>query len=127
MKYRLSLLLIETAANNQNTVMQYNTHEHIEPMSISYILSRFSSLETYIEHNNESPPPLLPHCMATRSQLGITKPNPICALLTNCSFVKDLKKLKDALTNLVWLDAMHEELRALDQNNTWVLVPVHLI
>lgn len=45
------------------------------------------------------------------------------ALITNCHPYNDPKKLFDALKNPVWLNSMHEELRALVQNNTWVLVP----
>lgn len=33
------------------------------------------------------------------------------------------KCLIDALQNPDWLTTMHEELKALEQNNTWVLVP----
>lgn len=53
--------------------------------------------------------------------MGITKPNLKYAFLTNCSSEKDPKGLEDALNNPVWLDAMHEELRALNQDNTWFL------
>lgn len=33
------------------------------------------------------------------------------------------KSLKDALNNPLWLEAMHEELRALGNNNSWSSVP----
>lgn len=72
-------------------------------------------------HTDDTIPPLVIHPMITRSKMGITKPNLKYALLTNCSSEKDPKGLEDALNNPVWLDAMHEELRALNQDNTWFL------
>lgn len=56
--------------------------------------------------------------MVIRSQKGIVKPNPKYALLTNISFDTETKKLNDALTNPFWLEAMHDESRALDHNKT---------
>lgn len=59
--------------------------------------------------------------MITRLKGGIVKPNPKYALLPNCHFDNDPKKLSDALNCPLWLKAMHEELRVLDQHYTSVL------
>lgn len=56
--------------------------------------------------------------MVTHFQKGNV---PKYALMSNCSSFTDPKNFKDAFNNTVWLEAMHETLQALDQNNTWVL------
>lgn len=81
-----------------------------------------SILDSCIKGNNDTPAPLLEGQMVTRSQKGIAKPDPKYALMSNRSSVNDPKKFTEAFNNSMWLEAMHEELRALDQNNTWVLV-----
>lgn len=53
--------------------------------------------------------------MITRSKTGIVKPNLKHGLVTNSYPENNPKKLSEALNKLVWVQAMHEELYALDQ------------
>lgn len=85
---------LETTAHKQNILMQQNRPQHIETMSIFDILSPSSSLKTYIEHHDDSPPPLLPHRTITRSQSEITKANSKYVLLTTVLLSKIPRNLK---------------------------------
>uniref|UniRef100_A0A2N9EXT0 Uncharacterized protein n=1 Tax=Fagus sylvatica TaxID=28930 RepID=A0A2N9EXT0_FAGSY len=78
-----------------------------------------------------SPHPPLPtpsqqphHSMTTRSRLGIIKPNPKYALaVVSPPTPAEPKTVKSALHDPGWRAAMNDEMQALHQNHTWVLVP----
>ena len=77
-----------------------------------------------------SPPSLLPepptstHPMTTRGRIGIVKPNPKYALaVVFPTTPPEPKSIKVALRDPGWRAAMDDEMKALHQNNTWVLVP----
>uniref|UniRef100_A0A2N9H082 Uncharacterized protein n=1 Tax=Fagus sylvatica TaxID=28930 RepID=A0A2N9H082_FAGSY len=77
-----------------------------------------------------SPPSLLPkpptstHSMTTRSRNGIVKPNPKYALtVVFPTTPPEPKSVRVALRDPGWRAAMDDEMKALHQNNTWVLVP----
>ncbi|GKA96098.1 ribonuclease H-like domain-containing protein [Tanacetum coccineum] len=60
--------------------------------------------------------------MVTRSQVGTF--HPIQRLSLNVSVVSPLpKSYRDAFTDPIWKNAMHDEYTALIKNNTWTLVP----
>jgi Reverse transcriptase (RNA-dependent DNA polymerase) len=44
--------------------------------------------------------------------------------LTSLSQQEEPKHFQEALSQPVWCEAMKEELRALEKNNTWVIVPL---
>lgn len=60
--------------------------------------------------------------MQTRLKSGIVKPNPKYAFLTSRNVDKP-KTVVAALQHEGWTKAMKEELRALHENETWMLVP----
>lgn len=60
--------------------------------------------------------------MVTRFPKGIIKPNPKYELSIDTLPISEPKRLKEALDHPLWLEPIHEEFRALDQNNTWTLV-----
>nr|KAJ0187260.1 hypothetical protein LSAT_V11C900504720 [Lactuca sativa] len=69
--------------------------------------------------------------MTTRAKAGIFKPRHQLDLAHTSSHAlystlfaqKDPKGFKSAAKNPKWMLAMHEEMIALQQNDTWVLVP----
>lgn len=65
--------------------------------------------------------------MTTRSQLGITKPNPKYTLNTvtkhPCPETIELRNLIQAMKDPGWREAMSREFNALIDNGTWELVP----
>ena len=62
--------------------------------------------------------------MTTRGRNGIVKPNPKYALTAVFpSAPPEPKSVKVALRDPGWRAAMDDEMKALHQNNTWVLVP----
>lgn len=67
-------------------------------------------------------PSCLEYQMVTQAQRGIARPNPKYALVSVYPSIGEPKHFNDALVAFR-VDAMHEELQALEQNNTWVLVP----
>lgn len=87
-----------------------------------------NSTQTHIAYVDSEFTHSLPLCreerqMVTRSQKGIVKLNTKYAILTNISFNTEPKNLNAALSNPIWLEAMHDELRALGHNQTWDLAP----
>ena len=88
------------------------------PTSIQPLESA-SSTQTQLPH-------VVPtHPMVTRSQHGITKPNPKYALITMSSpdIPRNPYNIRSALAHPGWKAAMCEELEALHKNKTWELVP----
>ena len=71
------------------------------------------------------------HHMTTRAKAGIFKPRHQLDLAHTSSHAlystlfaqKDPKGFKSAAKNPKWMLAMHEEMTALQQNDTWVLGP----
>ncbi|KAJ0028636.1 hypothetical protein Pint_36096 [Pistacia integerrima] len=65
------------------------------------------------------------HPMVTRAKLGVVKPNPKYALttITSDNVPREPQNIKTALAHPGWKAAMDEELAALHQNKTWILVP----
>ncbi|GJZ09562.1 retrovirus-related pol polyprotein from transposon TNT 1-94 [Tanacetum coccineum] len=71
------------------------------------------------------------HPMTTRSKAGIFKPRHIADLASLTTHplhvaltsISEPKGFKTAAKNPQWMAAMHEELQALEQNQTWTLVP----
>lgn len=61
--------------------------------------------------------------MQTRAKSGIVKPNPKYAFHTKLTSVKEPGSVREASQHSGWLQAMKEELQALADNNTWILVP----
>lgn len=115
------LLLDSITGNSPNN---FHSSEHI---FVSNCVPTDSHLNLSIHDNIGSSTSHSTLQMITRSKVGIVKPNPKYALITNCHLDNDPKKLSGALNRLVWLNATHEELRALDENNTLVLVHERLI
>ncbi|RWR75576.1 Zinc finger, CCCH-type [Cinnamomum micranthum f. kanehirae] len=72
-------------------------------------------------------PPIPNHPMLTRAKSGMVKPNPRYSssdyALTAELIPKEPKSIKSALQHQGWLSAMQEEITALNQNGTWILVP----
>lgn len=92
------------------------------------IIHGTNSTQTHISHvDSESVhnPPFsqVERQLVRHPQNGVVKRNPKYALMTNTSFNAEPKNLNNALINPVWLEAMREIIRALDQNKTWGLVP----
>ncbi|KAH9793669.1 retrovirus-related pol polyprotein from transposon RE1 [Citrus sinensis] len=77
-------------------------------------------VELKIPNTAAEPQNLNTHPMMTRNKL---KQNPKLALQASHSREIEPKTLKTALKNPLWTQAMKEELQALHQNQTWVLVP----
>ena len=77
-------------------------------------------VELKIPNTAAEPQSLNTHPMMTRNKL---KQNPKLALQASHSREIEPKTLKTALKNPLWTQAMKEELQALHQNQTWVLVP----
>lgn len=71
--------------------------------------------------NVSSSSPLERH-MVIQSQIGIVKPNPEYTLISMYFPIREPKCLS-SINNPLWLEAMHEELRALEQHDTWTSVP----
>lgn len=65
------------------------------------------------------------HSMLTRSKAGIIKPNPKYLYVADVksSIPVEPKSITAALKHPDWVLAMQEEISALDQNQTWELVP----
>ena len=63
--------------------------------------------------------------MTTRSQRGITKPNPKYALncIISASIPREPRTVRSALVHPGWKAAMEDELTSLHKNQTWQLVP----
>ncbi len=85
---------------------------------------------TEIETSPPAPPPIAPsnliplHPITTRSHLSILKPNPKYALFVVSPYTPmEPKSIKTFIRDLGWHAAMLDEIRALHQNHTWVLVP----
>lgn len=51
------------------------------------------------------------------------KPSPTYVLSVETLHIAKPKRLKEALTNPLWVEVMHEESRALDHNKSKTLVP----
>lgn len=66
---------------------------------------------------------LAAHPMITISKLGIVKPNFRYGLIVVPSVPREPKTIRSALLHSSWKGAMLEELTALCQNKTWVLIP----
>ncbi|GJZ91072.1 zinc finger, CCHC-type containing LTR copia-type gag-polypeptide, partial [Tanacetum coccineum] len=74
------------------------------------------------------------HPMTTRSKSGIFKPRHIADLASLTTHplhvaltsISEPKGFKTAAKNPQWIAAMHEELQALQQNQTWTLVPIKI-
>lgn len=114
-------------------------HESIDSLVIeTSIPVSISNQSTQINSKSNHDPQPLPttaaattidsmgHLMVTRSQAGITKPNPkYCssdyAYLVN-TIPTEPKTVKSALKHPGWLAAMNKEIDALHQNGTWDLV-----
>jgi len=61
--------------------------------------------------------------MQTRSKSGIVKINPRYACLAEYQVPPEPRSLKSALADQGWYRAMKDEMDALDENQTWILVP----
>lgn len=73
---------------------------------------------------NSQPPTTRTHHMITRSRAGLIKPNPKYELVTLQSSIHcEPKTFKSALKHTGWYRAVLEEMKALHDNKTWVLVP----
>jgi len=74
---------------------------------------------------NQSPQVSIPSSMTTRSHHGIVKPNPKYALsiIYSPSIPREPRTTQAAIAHPGWRAAMTEELTALHQNQTWILVP----
>lgn len=59
--------------------------------------------------------------MISRSKSGITKFNPKYALAATVQTVTEPKTIKEAFAHPGWLKAMNEELKELEENQTWTL------
>jgi hypothetical protein len=78
------------------------------------------------EPTSNQPPQDVPvRSIVTRSQHGITKPNPKYALITMpCADIpRNPHNIRSALAHPGWKAAMGEEIDALHKNQTWELVP----
>ena len=67
----------------------------------------------------------IPYHMTTRSQRGITKPNPKYALnsIISASISREPRTVRSTLVHPGWKATMEDELTSLHQNQTWQLVP----
>lgn len=63
------------------------------------------------------------HGMITRSQSGITKPNPKYGLLTEGVVCREPKTIEEALSHPGWNKSVHEEYDNCMEAETWSLVP----
>lgn len=63
------------------------------------------------------------HHMQTRLKSGIIKPNPKYACLAEYKVPLEPRSVKSALADEGWYRAMQEEMNALYENQTWILVP----
>lgn len=61
--------------------------------------------------------------MISRSQKGIFKPTPKYDLIALHASLNEPCDLKEALKHSCWVEAVHLEWEALDNNNIWKLVP----
>ena len=61
------------------------------------------------------------HHMVTRSKAGVFKPKAYLTLSNNLP--NEPSDVYEAKIHKIWYEAMLQELRALDQNRTWKLVP----
>jgi hypothetical protein len=97
----------------------------VQPDDADSLLSPQSALTDDPPSSNQSPQVSFPHSMTTRSHHGIVKPNPKYALSTtySSSVPREPRSVQAALAHPGWRAAMNEELTALHQNQTWILVP----
>jgi len=63
------------------------------------------------------------HPMQTRSKSGIIKTNPKYACLAEYKVPAEPRSVKSALADQGWYTTMKEEMDALQQNHTWILIP----
>lgn len=61
--------------------------------------------------------------MVTRLRAGIVKPNPKYAFKTVTDDVAEPSNVQEAISQSGWLEATKDEIRALEDNHTWDLVP----
>ena len=96
-----------------------------QPDDTDSLLSPQLALTADPPSSNQSPQVIFPHSMTTRSHHGIVKPNPKYALSTtySSSIPREPMSVQATLAHPGWEVAMNEELTALHQNQTWILVP----
>lgn len=119
----LSHSVMPTPSDSQPTLSLDKNHARLFTHDIAALPPPTPS-ETPATGSN-FPPPIPPaHQMTTRSRVGIVKPNPKYALTT---IISDIPRAptttKNALQHPGWYAAMLEEIKALHDNQTWVLVP----
>ncbi|KAJ0602472.1 putative RNA-directed DNA polymerase [Helianthus annuus] len=85
------------------------------------VIIKFTTPPQQTNHTNH--PNQNDHPMQTRSKTGISKPNPRYNLAATSNISPVPNSPTKALSDPNWLRAMNDEFSALQNNNTWELVP----
>lgn len=93
----------------------------ISPIVLGSLADEF--LDDRPEQVDDSEQSVIPTRRVTRALNGIVKPNPKYALTVVGADVFVPRSFKIALSILEWKSAMEEEVRVLQRNETWTLIP----
>ncbi|XP_062100499.1 uncharacterized protein LOC133806409 [Humulus lupulus] len=115
--------------SQNSSQVEFNTHSFhdIEISNAPYIVADspdHSSFELQPAATSSATDPLVPSPpMMTRSKVGIFKPKVYMGQSRWTQLTKEPSSIEEALAHDGWKGAMLEELKALDRNQTWTLVP----
>ncbi|KAI9197038.1 hypothetical protein LWI28_029285 [Acer negundo] len=109
----------------------------LSPLSQLHIREHFlptrSSVSSLLPNNGSSPHhvttrPFNRHFMITMSKTGSLLPRvffSVCQTSSDTISSVEPKSVKDVMMDSNWLNAMNDKFQALQNNNTWTLVPVY--
>lgn len=97
----------------------FSTSSPTSSIDPSLSISPASQSSSSSTHSSNIPPPTNTHSMTTRAKNGISKPK----IFLSETLPIIPTSVPKALADPAWYDAMAAEFKALQDNNTWILVP----
>ena len=116
--------LVEPPSTNNSLTTSSEPHDPLplgDTMTAPVVPTTSEPMSAAAVSESQSSHAPVHHPMTTWSQHRIVKPNPKYALAIDMSSTlpREPKTIKKALSYPGWKSAMHEELAALHQNETW--------
>lgn len=121
-------MVTENQSTKDNPIEEFTADLELPSQRLSmHSHSEESMSSSDLSHQNIAQPDSASlHPMVTRSKVGIVKPNPYpnpkYALNSSVEDISEPVTIKQTLAYPGWLGEMKEELKALEDNDTWELV-----
>lgn len=113
-------VLTKISSSQTEPVTNIDPSSSLKPQE-DFASSEEDTTHTSITTSTSAPPDMPRHTMVTRARSGITKPNKKYLMQVSTGSAIPTR-VKVAIADLVWLEAMKAELNALEKNDTWLLV-----